>query len=98
MMADPVSHTAMMSWMTEELAKDKPRLGRGRGKTNQITLFPEPAGTIRVCQTSLAGNDKRNARFPWIHKREPVDFHLMIIWPSKSHAAVPLCWAFRAML
>ena len=79
-MADPASHTAVMSWMTEELEKNKLRQEGRQGKTNQITLLPDPAERIRSCEKSHAGNkNKKNTRFPWIHKRDPVDFHLMII-------------------
>jgi hypothetical protein len=54
-MADPVSHTAVMSSMTEELAKNKyvPTVS-GQRTTNQIILFPEPATKIRECQKMRA--------------------------------------------
>jgi hypothetical protein len=67
--------------MTEELENNEFQPEAGEEKTNQMTLFPEPAAIIGVCQKSLSGNNNGNARFPWIHNREPVDFHLMIIWP-----------------
>ena len=34
-----------------------------------------------LSEDARAKNDDRNARFPWIHKREPVDFHSMKIIP-----------------
>ena len=55
--------------------------GRRQGLTNQMTLFPEPATIIGGCQKALArkNNGGRDTRFPWIHNREPVDFHSMTI-------------------
>ena len=80
-MADPASHTAVISWITEELKRNKLRQEGRHGKTNQITLLPEPAERIGVCQKWLAGNHNGNVRFPWIHNKDPVDFHLIMIWP-----------------
>ena len=80
-MADPTLHTVLTSWMTEELKKNQLRQERMSERTNQITLLPEPAGRIRVCQKSHARNNNRNARFPCIHNKEPDDFHLAIVWP-----------------
>jgi hypothetical protein len=37
-------------------------------------------------------------RLPWIHKREGDSFHSSKIPPWKNHDAVPLWWAFRAIL
>ena len=52
-MADPASHTALMSWMMEELKENKLRREERQGKTNQMTLLPEPAKRIGVYKTSL---------------------------------------------
>ena len=62
-MADPASHTAVMSWMTEELEKNKLRQEGRQGKTNQITLLPDPAERIRSCEKSRAGNKKKTHVF-----------------------------------
>ena len=31
----------------------------------------------------------KGIRFPWIHKREALDFHSAKICPRKNHSAVP---------
>ena len=82
-MADPVSHTAMMSWMTEELGKNKFLSTESRRETmNHMTLFPEPAGDNRsLSECGWQKDVDGDVRFPWIHKREPVVFHSTTILP-----------------
>jgi hypothetical protein len=82
-MADPVSHKAVMSSMTEELAKNKFRQQLEIGKEKQTRQYfsqnpLRKLGNVKRCELE---NAYRNARFPWIHKREPADFHSMKILP-----------------
>ena len=42
--------------------------------------------------------DERDVRFPWIHKREGLVFHVLYIEPSKNQVAVTSCWMLRAVL
>ena len=46
-----------------------------RRKTNQKTLFPDPAMKTSEDQGLTRDECQSNARFPCIHKKEPVDFH-----------------------
>jgi hypothetical protein len=40
---------------------------------------------MQECTPAVEGD----TRFPWIHKRDPVTFHLMNTSFSKNHAEVP---------
>ena len=78
--------------MTEELAESeiRPKVGeeleqqtRSRFSLIQLPKFE----SVRRFEPE---NGERNARFPWIHKKELVDFHLMMILPSNNQTAAPL--------
>jgi hypothetical protein len=81
-MADPASHSSIIPLMTEELKENKFRQKAGGKTTNQMTLFPEPATQIGDLSDGASPDiAERNARFPWIHNREPVCFHSITILP-----------------
>lgn len=55
-----------------------------RETAHQMTLFPEPAietGSIR----EWSGEGFDHVRFPWINKREPVDFQTSKSLPQQNH-------------
>ena len=64
-------------------------MGSGEEITNQMMLFPDPATNLVSVKGASLYNAERNARFPWTHKREPVDFHSTKILPWKNQTAVP---------
>ena len=54
---------------------------KGRGKTNQNTLFPDPATESEMVSCLRTVKVKSNARFPCTHKKEPVDFQSLNTLP-----------------
>jgi hypothetical protein len=91
MMADPVSQMAMMSSMTEELVKNKLRL-EGERNDKPDDAFPRARYENQGLSEGASLDDaERNARFPWTHKSEPLDFHSIKKSPRKNQTAVPLC-------
>ena len=72
-----------MSSMTEELRNSKLQLEVGeefeQHTRSRFSLIQLPKSeSVRNREPE---NTDRNVRFPWIHKREPVDFHSMMTVP-----------------
>ncbi len=77
--------------MIEELGEGESleleQVGDKRTRVCSCQLPLRKDGTIRK---SLAREGRKSVRFPWIHNREPVDFHSLILLPSKNHSAIRL--------
>ena len=62
-------------------------------------LFPDPAKVSSSHRLSEMGEYLgKHARLPWIHKRQPVAFHISKVAPRVNHTADPSRLSLRAII
>ena len=60
-----------------------------RSDTHEMIVFPDPAKMLETVSSRKDGKG-RDARRPFTHKSEPVDFHCPNVSPCVNQVAVPL--------